>query len=185
MAINKQANGFWKKLSEIIIADGSKLRGKEAASYMNNMYTTAGPNLAKSFTDQWTESDCKIKVQKRFSFASITEKNVSKLVSDIKLSKYSATGSLSSRILKDIFSVRIAELTELYNLCLDFPVSWGIGEITPIPKVNIHSKRPEEWRPITQIKLPGKLLERYCTKPLSTIQCNKTLCQDQLDLYYS
>ena len=25
----------------------------------------------------------------------------------------------------------------------------------------------------------------YCTKPLSTIQCNKTLCQDQLDLYYS
>ena len=25
----------------------------------------------------------------------------------------------------------------------------------------------------------------YCTKPLSTIQCNKTLCQDQLDPYYS
>ena len=25
----------------------------------------------------------------------------------------------------------------------------------------------------------------YCTKPLSTIQCNETLCQDQLDLYYS
>ena len=32
------------------------------------------------------------------------------------------------------------------------------------------------------------LREKYsykCTKPLSTIQCNKTLCQDQLDLYYS
>ena len=25
----------------------------------------------------------------------------------------------------------------------------------------------------------------HCTKPLSTIQCNKTLCQDQLDPYYS
>ena len=24
------------------------------------------------------------------------------------------------------------------------------------------------------------LLSLYCTKPLSTIQCNKTLCQDQL-----
>ena len=24
-----------------------------------------------------------------------------------------------------------------------------------------------------------------CTKPLSTIQCNKTLCQDLLDPYYS
>ena len=41
-----------------------------------------------------------------------------------------------------------------------FPANWGIGEITPIPKVNIHSKKPEEWRPITQIKLPGKILER-------------------------
>ena len=26
---------------------------------------------------------------------------------------------------------------------------------------------------------------KFCTKPLSTIQCNKTLCQDQLGLYYS
>ena len=54
-----------------------------------------------------------------------------------------------NRILKDVF-----------NVCITFPKSWGLGEITPIPKVNIHSKKPEEWRPITQIKLPGKLLER-------------------------
>ena len=29
------------------------------------------------------------------------------------------------------------------------------------------------------------MYSKYCTKPLSTIQCNKTLCQDQLDPYYS
>ena len=29
-----------------------------------------------------------------------------------------------------------------------------------IPKISILSKITEEWRPITQIKLPGKILER-------------------------
>ena len=166
-SINK-LTGFGKSkknvgLSEIIIEDGQKLMGQEAASYMNNLYTNAGPNLAKSFKDQWVEEDCTIRTQTTFSFGFISEDTVSKLISDIKIAKSSATGSLSSRILKDIFSVRFVELTDLYNLCLDsgtFPKEWGIGEITPIPKVNIHSKKPEEWRPITQIKLPEKILER-------------------------
>ena len=132
---------------------------------MNNMYTNAGPNLAKGFQDHWSERDFRNNPGNihTFTFDLITEQAVLKLVSDIKLSKSSATGTLSSRILKDIFSARIFELTELYNQCLEtgkFPMDWGIGEITPIPEVYIHSKKPEEWRPITQIKLPGKLLER-------------------------
>ena len=114
---------------------------------MNNLYTDAGPNLAKRFNKYWTVNDCNINAQTSFLFDFITEKCIIKLVSDIKISKSSATGSLYSRILKDIFSVRIFELTELYNLCLEdgvFPANWGLGEITPIPKVNIHSKKTEE-----------------------------------------
>ena len=71
---------------------------------MNNLYTNAGPNLAKSFNEYWTENDCIINAQTSFSFEFITEQCITKLVSDIKISKSSATGSLSSRILKDIFS---------------------------------------------------------------------------------
>ena len=71
----------------------------------------------------------------------------------------------------------VTELMNLLNKCLDtgtFPERWDIGEITPIPKVNIHSKKPEEWRPIiTPIKLHGKILERcvlsYCW--LSSNKC--------------
>ena len=130
---------------------------------MNEYYTNTEPNLAKEFTNSWMADDCKIDGEHQFSFMFITENVVSKLIQGIKISKYSAMGSLSSCILKDVFEVRIVELTELFNTCMDmgvFPLSWGIGEITPIPKANIHSKKPGEWRPITQIKLPGKLLER-------------------------
>ena len=152
-----------KSLSEIITDDGVSLKGSGAANYMNEYYTNAGPNLASKFSDSWSPDDCKIDGDHHFSFGFITEQVVSKLVSEIKISKSSAMGSLSSRILKDVFEIRAAELTELFNTCLDtgvFPHSWGIGEITPIPKANVHSKIPGEWRPITQIKLPGKLLER-------------------------
>ena len=93
----------------------------------------------------------------------INEETVSKLVNDIKISKSSAMGKLSTRLLKDVFQVCIGELTALYYTCLNtgvFPTSWGIGEITQIPKVNGQSKKPDEWRPITQIKLPGTILER-------------------------
>ena len=35
-----------------------------------------------------------------------------------------------------------------------------MGKITPFPKTKSFSTKVKEWRPITQIPLPGKLLER-------------------------
>ena len=69
-------------------------------------------------------------------------------------------GLLSTIILKlkDAFEVCIAELTYLFNLCLEigsFPTTLGIVETTPIPKISISNKKTENWRPISQIKLPG------------------------------
>ena len=80
-------NKMYTGLSEIITPDGAKLRGHDAAIYMNNMYTNAGPNLAKYFTDQWNISDLTIKTNSTFTFEPITEEIVFKLVSDIKISK--------------------------------------------------------------------------------------------------
>ena len=143
-----------KGLTEIVTDEGISLKGPEAANYMNEYYTNAGPTLAREFANSWEPADCNIENDRITSFEFITEQVVSKLVK----------GSLSRRILKDVFEIRICELTDIFNTCLDssmFPSSWDIGEITPIPKVNIHSKnKTGEWRPITQIKLPRKLLER-------------------------
>ena len=53
--------------------------------------------------------------------------------------------------------------SHLYNTCIEtciFPRDCSTGKISPIPKTNSNSINPKDWRPITQIPLPGKLLER-------------------------
>ena len=152
-----------KGLSNILNDEGKLLDGADAANYMNNFYTTAGPKLATKFKNDWSEDQSKIKTDSAFSFEVISEDTVRRLCKDIKLSKSSAMGLLSTRILKDCFEVCTLELTHVFNTCLDsgiFPFSWGTGQITPIPKISVSNKKPENWRPITQIKLPGKILER-------------------------
>ena len=152
-----------KGLREISNDQGEILKGQDAANYMNTYYTNAGPDLASVFANTWNQTDCTIKSTNIFSFKYIPEETVIKLIKNIKITKSSAMGSLSSRLVKDAFQVCSYKLTDIFNHCLTtgvFPMSWGMGEITPIPKVNIHSKKTSDWRPITQIKLPGKLLER-------------------------
>ena len=135
-----------KGLSNIISDSGDTLEGEAAANYMNEFYTTAGPKLATKFNDDWSEDSSKIRCDTVFSFEFISEETVSKLCKNIKISKSSAMGLLSTRILKDRFEVCIVELTHIFNMCIEsgsFPKSWGVGEITPIPKVSVSSKKPE------------------------------------------
>ena len=64
--------------------------------------------------------------------------------------------------MRDAFNCVTPELTHIYNTSLAtgiFPSDWGVGLVTPIPKTSCNSKNAKEWRPITQISLPGKLLE--------------------------
>ena len=89
---------------------------------------------------------------------------------DITTTKSSAYKELSSRLFKDAFMILIKELTYLYNLCFQtgiFPTEWGLAEVTPIPKVG-NLRQVKNWRPISQIKLPGKLLERIVHQQLSS-----------------
>ena len=49
-----------------------------------------------------------------------------------------------------------------YNECLIqgyFHKDWSLGTVTPIPKVNVNNNEPKNWRPSSQIQLPGKILE--------------------------
>ena len=132
---------------------------------MNEYYTNAGPTLAREFTDTWEPADCNIENDGITSFEFITEQVVSKLVKGIKISNSSAMMSLSSCILKDVFEIRICELTDLFNTCLDssmFPSSWSMGEITPIPKVNIHSKNQVNGDRLHKLNYPENYWSTAC-----------------------
>ena len=79
----------------------------------------------------------------------------------------------------------MSELTYIYNTSLNtgiFPSSWGIGVVTPIPKTSSSSKNAcaKDWRPITQISLPGKILERIIHTQLSKyLEDNNILYNNQ------
>ena len=107
-----------------------------------------------------------------FSFNDINEYEVLKIVKDINISKSSAYDKISTRPFKNAFTILIREITYLFNRCISegsFPIEWGLAEdfcfqywcylVTPILKAG-DLKIVKIWRLISQIKLPGKLLER-------------------------
>ena len=152
-------------------------------TFLNEYYVNVGPNLAKKQNVAWDKKKCKIDVDSTFNFILVRECDILTLINDIKISKSSAIEGLSTRILKDAFLVLTYELTYMYNLCLKqgiFPNAWCTSMVTPIPKTNIKSTKPGDWRPISQISLPGKLLERIIHSQLySYIQLNKVSSSNQ------
>ena len=70
----------------------------------------------------WEPTECLTKITTEFGFEFITEDIVRRMISEIKTSKSSAIDNLSSKILKDSFSVLIIELTYLYNKCIEMGI---------------------------------------------------------------
>ena len=123
----------------------------------------------RSFNTTWVSNPFMTKEYDGFTFEEISEYEVLKLVKDIPIGKSSAYSNLSSRLCKDAFSILTKELAYLYNICIStgtFPTDWGLAEVIPIPKTG-NLRQVKNWRPISQIKLPGKILERLIHRQLS------------------
>ena len=147
-----------KGCMKIIDDEGKMYENLDASEFLNSYYVNVGRNLAKENNMEWNIDKCKIQIDDTFQFGWITEREVLSLVKNICITKSAAVEGMSTRILKDAFLVLIFELTYLYNACLQhgiFPEIWGISMVTPIPKTNIKSTKAGDWRPISQISLPG------------------------------
>ena len=95
--------------------------------------------------------------------------NVHRLVRDINVSKSSGLDNASSFIVKEAFFTILPEVTHMYNLSLDksaFPDEWKTALVVPIPKAGdptlVHN-----YRPISLLPLPGKILEKLVRSQLS------------------
>ena len=176
-------NKTGRKCTKLIDETGVSYENLEAATFLNNYYVNIGPNLAKNHNVEWEKSKCKINVETSFNFSWVSEWEVKRLIKEICITKSSAIENLSTRLLKDAFEILGFDLTYLYNACLQngiFPEVWGLSKVTPIPKTTSHSTKPGDWRPISQICLPGKLLERIIHSQLSHyIETNKILSGNQ------
>ena len=92
------------------------------------------------------------------------------LCKDINPIKSSGMELLSSKLCKDAFMVLTEQLVHLFNCSLNsesFPDKWKIAKILPLFKGG-DRENVNNYRPVSLLPLPGKLLEKIVHKRIST-----------------
>ena len=98
----------------------------------------------------------------------ITQEDVVAGLKEIDTSKGSGIDFLPTCIIKDAFSSIPVFIAHLMNQLLKtgiIPESWALATITSIPKAG-DSSAVGNWRPISILPIPGKVLEKICTRLL-------------------
>ena len=190
--INESFGNLKDKVQQdtILISEDSncEIPVESGANYMNTFFCSIGSNKLcdKEILDRYSvynsndvdyNSMCM-----EFEFIEVNWKCVKKVVNDIDIHKSSSVEHLNSKILKDAFIVLILQLTHLFNCSLGtnlFPDEWKLGKIIPIPKTK-ERHYVTNWRPISLLALPGKLLEKLVHKQLfAHLKYNKLLSDKQ------
>ena len=84
------------------------------------------------------------------------------MIKQIDINKSSAITDMKSVFIKDAFISLNFEVAYFLNESLrkcEFPSSWGHCSVTPIPKEGDHLD-PGNWRPITEMPVKGRLVEK-------------------------
>ena len=141
------------------------------SDHINNFFTSIGPKLAKkidkcynkgwAFLGQKSEVQCP-KFETDF-------RQVQHFCRDINTAKSSGIGDISSKVFKDAFLVLVPQLVYMFNLSFgksQFPDKWKEATIIPLFK---GGKKTEvgNYRPISLLPIPGKLLEKVAHANLS------------------
>ena len=127
-------------------------------------------------------SDCNplSKSMEAFAIDPIINEEVLRLVKSINTSKSSGITNLSSKLLKEAFLVLTKHLTFLFNLSLGnllYPDDWKQALVVPIPKQG-DSHSVSNYRPISLLPLPGKILEKLVHSQLSNYLEENDLLED-------
>ena len=102
-------------------------------------------------------------------FEKVKEVIVRRLLKDVNISKSSGLDNVSSFIVKEAFLAVLPEVTHMFNLSLEksvFPNEWKKALVIPIPKSG-DLTQVKNYRPISLLPLPGKILEKLVHLQLS------------------
>lgn len=153
-----------KSQAQIQLVDPStreSVPSEECPNYINKFLTSAGPKLANNIPHvpfKLTFSDflTKMKINR------ITVEETLELIKNIDIGKSSALDNLSSSVLKDALLALPIQLCYIFNLSVQtgiFPTSWKCSNIILIRKDGDKTD-PNNYRPISLLPLPGKMLEK-------------------------
>ena len=162
---------------------GNTLEGQELVDFLSIYYATNGEKLAKAFNNISHPLNInEVKQNANFTFRFVPLTVVEKYIKDIQVCKASGITDLSSILIKDAFKVLAVEIAHIINESIrtsTFPDKWAVGSITPIPKDG-DNLDPGNWRPISILPLPSKLLKRAIHyQVISHLDDNGYLSKDQ------
>lgn len=150
-----------EKKIELKDLDNSIIPDETAATYINNYFSSIGPNLEKKFDttlNTFPENNTHLP---HLTIPEITQSELLKGINSINTHKSCGISGLSSRLIKDAMIIMLPEFAYHFNLSMHtgkIPSDWKIA--TPIPKIS-NPTDVSDLRPISLLPLPGKLLEKY------------------------
>ena len=188
------AKKFWKTIKEVVPSgkkaargdillknEGAYLDKEEVAHFINDYFINVGnvqlteeesSPMADSSAGQGNELTNQAGGTELdlFSLSRIREREVYKIVREINVSKSSGLEGISSFIIKEAFQILVREITFMMNLSVNtsiFPSAWKEALVIPIPKTG-NLTQVKNYRPISLLPLPGKILEKLIHSQLSS-----------------
>ena len=198
------AKKFWKVIrsvipsqktdpsNEIMMKDGArKLERSEVPYFINEYFINVG-NMPSSYSQQVSTSpladpDTSTEIRPApagaaSSLKELRELDVYRVAKSINISKSSGLDNISSYVVKQTFESLIPEVTFMFNLSIEtakFPECWKKALVIPIPKQGNLTK-VQNYRPISLLPLPGKVLEKIVHHQLSEyLEKNMLLAEEQ------
>ena len=192
------AKKFWKVIRKVIPSKqsssqdillkrdvGQKIERHLIPDYINEFFINVGkvdcPKNSTAGLSHTGPSGAEALPEQTKPLDRVTEAEVYKIIKDINVSKSSGIDNLSSFILKEVFIFLIPEVTHMFNLSIEssiFPSSWKEALVVPIPKIG-NLSLVQNYRPISLLPLPGKILEKLVHKQLTDYLDDNLLLSDK------
>ena len=189
----KDSKKFWSILRDIIPSkkSGSKTINlvnetggtiplEDTASHINKFFAEIGPKLAEKHTGdfQFKGDRCEIDMPE-FDFS---DEEIIDCVKNLDVSKSSAIEYLPTKIFREAVLHQPSRFIKIIKLCVTsgkIPDKWKIATVTPLPKGGDLTD-VSNYRPISVLPVPGKILERLMHTHISThLDLNKILSEKQ------
>jgi hypothetical protein len=137
----------------------------------NSFFTEIGPTLANSIdmpNGKSFEDYLRNHTDKSFVFTSVTEKDVTEAINDLKPKSSCGSDNLSNKLVKLMKDIIVKPLTIIINQSLHngiFPQKMKIAKVLPLHKKN-ENYLFDNYRPVSLLPSLSKLLEKIMHKQL-------------------
>ena len=199
---DKDAKKFWKVIRKVVPTGKKtssqdiflkddlnvKIAKENTAHFINNYFINVGncsdldhEDLTTTITDNLDPPSAATVEAPPGVLDEVGELEVYNVIKSINVSKSSGLENVSSYIVKEAFGILTPIITRMYNLSIKFskfPDSWKKALVVPIPKAG-NLNKVKNYRPISLLPLPGKILEKLIHQQLTNHLEEKAFLADE------